>query len=101
MGALVAVLVVASNFAIPLLPTVSASAASVSATVSAVKLSPDYLPPDPALDFAATPEWTRAWRKRHPVLGYFCFSLALNAWILKQSSDSALAFPGTWTTELT
>ena len=51
------------------LPTVSASAASVSATVSAVKLSPDYLPPDPALDFAATPEWTGAWRKRHPVLG--------------------------------
>ena len=32
---------------------------------------------------------------------YFCFSLALNAWILGQSSDSALAFPGTWTTELT
>ena len=26
---------------------------------------------------------------------YFCFSLALNAWILGQSSDSALAFPGT------
>ena len=32
---------------------------------------------------------------------YFCFSLALNAWILGHSSDSALAFPGTWTTELT
>ena len=31
---------------------------------------------------------------------YFCFSLALNASILWQSSDSALAFPDTWTTEL-
>ena len=69
MGALCAVLVVASNFVIPVLPTVLASAASVSATVSAVKLSPEDLPPDPALDFAATPEWTRAWRERHPVLG--------------------------------
>ena len=32
---------------------------------------------------------------------YFCFSLALNASILGQSSDSILASPGTWTTELT
>ena len=32
---------------------------------------------------------------------YFCFTLALNAWILGHSSDSALALPDTWTTEVT
>ena len=32
---------------------------------------------------------------------YLCLSLALNAWILGHSSDSALALQGTWTTEVT
>ena len=37
-------------------------------------------------------------KKVSPYLG---FSLTLNAWILSHSSDSALALPGTWITELT